>query len=150
MCIKGAITVTRTPVVLWTVCILNCNMIKLVTDVKMHMWVFVWTPYIVIRAIMGDSYNRVCEIILNCYNVKNSVNKSCVFLICVSQVIINYGKNNVCIKSIVLCKKCLVFLLWIPSFRLRDNSVHLHECSPFWIGIFITFNTENYHVYCFM
>ena len=23
----------------------------------------------------------------------------------------------------------------IPSFRLRDNSVHDHECSPFWAGI---------------
>jgi len=21
--------------------------------------------------------------------------------------------------------------------RLRDNSAHLHECSPFWVGIFI-------------
>jgi len=38
----------------------------------------------------------------------------------------------------------------IPSFRYMDNSVHLHECSPFWVGIFITFNKENYHVYCFM
>jgi len=28
--------------------------------------------------------------------------------------------------------------------------VHLHECSPFWVGIFITFNKENYHVYCLM
>ena len=35
-------------------------------------------------------------------------------------------------------------------FHYRDNSVHLHECSPFWVGIFITFNQENYHVYCFM
>ena len=25
----------------------------------------------------------------------------------------------------------------IPSFRLRDNSVNLHECSPFWVVIFI-------------
>ena len=24
----------------------------------------------------------------------------------------------------------------IPSFHLRDNSVHLHECSPFWACIF--------------
>jgi len=31
-----------------------------------------------------------------------------------------------------------------PLFpRYRDNSVHLHECSPFWVGIFITFNKEN-------
>jgi len=39
----------------------------------------------------------------------------------------------------------------IPSFRYRDNSVYLHECSPFWYsGIFITFNKENYHVHCCM
>ena len=25
----------------------------------------------------------------------------------------------------------------ILSFSLRDNSLHLHECSPFWIGIFV-------------
>ena len=34
--------------------------------------------------------------------------------------------------------------MFIPSFRYRDNSVHLHECSPFWVGIFITVNIENY------
>ena len=34
----------------------------------------------------------------------------------------------------------------IPSFCLRDNSVHLHDCSPFWVGIFIIFNKENYYV----
>ena len=38
----------------------------------------------------------------------------------------------------------------IPSFRYIDNSVNVHECSPFWVGIFITFNIENYHIYCFM
>ena len=38
----------------------------------------------------------------------------------------------------------------IPSFRYRENSVHLHECFPFWVGLFITLNKENYHVYCFM
>jgi len=38
----------------------------------------------------------------------------------------------------------------IPSFRYRDNSVHLHEYSPFWVGIFITLKKENYYVYCFM
>ena len=32
----------------------------------------------------------------------------------------------------------------IPSFRLRDNSVHLHECSPFWVGIFIICEERNY------
>ena len=30
----------------------------------------------------------------------------------------------------------------IPSFRLNDNSVHFHKCSPFWVGIFITFNKD--------
>ena len=25
----------------------------------------------------------------------------------------------------------------IHSFRFRDNSVHVHEYSPFWVGIFI-------------
>jgi len=33
----------------------------------------------------------------------------------------------------------------IHSFRYRDNYVHLHECSPFWVCIFITFNKENYN-----
>jgi len=36
----------------------------------------------------------------------------------------------------------------IPSFHYRDNSVHLYECSPFLEGIFVTFNKENYHIYC--
>ena len=36
----------------------------------------------------------------------------------------------------------------IPSFRYRDNSVHLHEC--FWVGIFIILNKQNYHVYYLM
>ena len=26
---------------------------------------------------------------------------------------------------------------WLFSLRLRDNSVHLQDCSPFWVGIFI-------------
>jgi len=30
--------------------------------------------------------------------------------------------------------------------RFRDNSVHLHECSPFWVGIYITYNKENYRL----
>jgi len=38
----------------------------------------------------------------------------------------------------------------VPSFRYRDNSVHEHECSPFWVGIILTFTKENYNVYCFM
>jgi len=35
-----------------------------------------------------------------------------------------------------------MFIRDIPSFRLRDNSVHMHECSPFWVGIFIIFLKE--------
>ena len=36
--------------------------------------------------------------------------------------------------------------VWYNSiFRYRDNSVHLHEFSPFWVDIVITFNKENYH-----
>jgi len=34
------------------------------------------------------------------------------------------------------CPKGIITSL-IPSFCLRDKSVHLHECSPFWVGIFI-------------
>ena len=37
------------------------------------------------------------------------------------------------------------FLL-VPFFRLRDNYVHVDECSPFWVGTFIMFSKENYHV----
>jgi len=47
--------------------------------------------------------------------------------------------------------KVFYLLLYsIPTFRYRDNSVHLHECSPFWVGIFITFSKDNYYVYCLM
>jgi len=35
-------------------------------------------------------------------------------------------------------------------FRFSDYAIYLHECSPFGVGIFITFNKENCHVYCFM
>jgi len=38
----------------------------------------------------------------------------------------------------------------IPSFHFMDNSVHLHECSPFWVGIFDSLCKENYHVDCLM
>ena len=34
--------------------------------------------------------------------------------------------------------QCIWYI--IPSFPYRGNSVHLHECSPFWVGILITFN----------
>jgi len=35
------------------------------------------------------------------------------------------------------------------SFSL-GTTLHLHECSPFWVCIFFTFNNENYQMYCFM
>ena len=44
----------------------------------------------------------------------------------------------------------LLLLCEIHSFRYKDNSVYLHECSPFWVGIFITFKKDNHHVDCFM
>ena len=50
----------------------------------------------------------------------------------------------------VIYKKMLGCWRRKPSFHDGDNSVHLHECSPFWVGIFITFNKENYNVYCLM
>jgi len=31
-----------------------------------------------------------------------------------------------------------------------DNTVHLHDLSPFWVDIFITVNKENCNVYCFV
>ena len=39
--------------------------------------------------------------------------------------------------SLTICKSQLPFLgTDISTFRLRDNSVHLHECSPFLVGTF--------------
>jgi len=38
----------------------------------------------------------------------------------------------------------------IHSFRLRDNSVHLHEYSPLGRYFLLFFGKENYYVYCFM
>jgi len=29
----------------------------------------------------------------------------------------------------------LYWINGISSFRLKDNSVHFYECSPFWVGI---------------
>ena len=49
-----------------------------------------------------------------------------------------------------ICHNVIYVGLLIPYFRLRDNSVHLHECSPFWIGILTAFKEENDHVFCFM
>ena len=50
--------------------------------------------------------------------------------------------------AVVLCGKLFEGPLF--PFRYRDKSVHLHECSPFWVGIFVTFIKETYQVYCFM
>jgi len=50
---------------------------------------------------------------------------------------------------IILLRDFITFDLFhfIPFFRLWDISLHLHECSPFWVGIFIIFWKENYYVY---
>jgi len=56
-----------------------------------------------------------------------------------AHVLINYSQ--------VLC--ALKDHMTNPSFRLRDISVHLHECSPFWVGIFIIFCKENYKYYVY-
>ena len=41
------------------------------------------------------------------------------------------------------------FSLTKNSFtQLSSKCAYLHECSPFWVVLFITFNKENYHVYC--
>ena len=37
-----------------------------------------------------------------------------------------------------MCRQIKLNII-IDSFRMRDNSVHLHECSPFWVGNFIIF-----------
>jgi len=58
----------------------------------------------------------------------------------------------------LFCSTCLLVCIQLtsatmpnPYFHLKDNSVHLQECSPFWFGIFINnFYKEIYHVYCFM
>ena len=44
----------------------------------------------------------------------------------------------VVLTTIVLV--ALVFCLFIPSFRLRDNSVRFQECAPFWVGILCNMN----------
>jgi len=46
------------------------------------------------------------------------------------------------------CNECERVLCAVPSICYRDNSVHLYDCSPFWVGIFITLIKENYHVFC--
>ena len=36
----------------------------------------------------------------------------------------------------------------ITSFIMKDNSVHLYECSPFWVFFFALAFKKNDHVYC--
>ena len=51
-----------------------------------------------------------------------------------------------CIKP----RNSLLLIRKIPSLYFRDNSVHLHECSPFWVGIVIIFeqNTTIFTIWC--
>ena len=59
--------------------------------------------------------------------------------------------NTTKYKGLILAFKQLqVNIQEIASFRYRDNFVHVHGRSPFWVGIFITLNKENYHVHCLM
>ena len=57
------------------------------------------------------------------------------------------------IRTINICFQIghfVILLRVIPSFRYRDNSVHLNESSPFWVGIFVTLNKENYPIEIFL
>ena len=62
----------------------------------------------------------------------------------------NSGVRSMMFTNIWPLLKAHYYSNSIPSFHLRDNFVHFHECSPFWVGIFIIFNNENYHVYFFI
>ena len=35
----------------------------------------------------------------------------------------------------IIFQNIVAFGVYIPSFHLRDNYVHVHECSPIWVGI---------------
>jgi len=62
----------------------------------------------------------------------------------------NYSNNNIVNKHdnndviyVKIIRTHLKTIDTICDFRLRDNSVHLHECSRFWVGILITFNKDH-------
>ena len=71
---------------------------------------------------------------------------------CSEDIDLTFAKTHFLIGTTVKYDFNKLQCIWyiIPSFPYRGNSVHLHECSPFWVGILITFNKENYHVYCLM
>ena len=50
----------------------------------------------------------------------------------------NKYRNTVCVlherKSVNQTKNYKQQVI-IPSFCLKDNSIHFRECSPFWLGI---------------
>jgi len=54
------------------------------------------------------------------------------------------GQSTFQLQEYVTCKYLF------PLFVLETTLYILHECSPFWVAIFIAFNKENYHVYCFI
>ena len=47
-----------------------------------------------------------------------------------------------CGSMIVLCENWSASIVLQVTFCLRDNSVHVDECSPFWVGIFIIFEKK--------
>jgi len=54
-------------------------------------------------------------------------------------VVFKRKKNMLMLSSLTYCCRTYVALLslvlTIPSFRYKDNSVYLHELSPFSVGI---------------
>jgi len=52
------------------------------------------------------------------------------------ETLIFYG-HEISVDMQMLYFNLLLYADDILSLRLRDNSVHLHECSPFWVSFFI-------------
>ena len=60
---------------------------------------------------------------------------------------LSYNNKNTYFYYMSLVKQVTGMLWTIPSFPFRDNSIHLQECSPFWVGIFNKKNTV-FTVWC--
>jgi len=66
-------------------------------------------------------------------------------------VVLYQTSLTVCmLQTYVQLSVYIQFVITILTFRYRDNSAHSQECSPFWVGFFITFYKANYYVYCFI